>query len=57
VLEISERYGISDSTVRRLYKKYIEFKAAELVQDALLFEDEFMHQQKLSSNRSKKSKK
>ena len=57
VLETSERYGISDSTVSRLYKKYNEFKAAELVQDALLFEDEFLHQQKLSSNRSKKSKK
>jgi len=57
VLKVSESYGISESTVRRLNKMYIEVKAAELVQDALLFEDEFQHQQQLSSKRSKKSTK
>jgi hypothetical protein len=36
ILLISEKYGISDSTVKRLYKKYQEYQAFERASDALL---------------------
>jgi hypothetical protein len=36
ILIVSEKYGISDSTVKRLYKKYQEYQAFERASDALL---------------------
>lgn len=39
ILRISEKYGISDSTVKRMYKKYQEYQAFEAASDALLYQE------------------
>lgn len=39
ILEIGEKYGISEATVKRMYKKYQGFKASEAESDSLLYQD------------------
>lgn len=39
ILEIGEKYGISEPTVKRMYKKYQAFKASEAESDSLLYQD------------------
>ena len=39
ILRISEKYGISDSTVKRMYKKYREYQTFEAASDALLYQE------------------
>jgi len=39
ILEIGEKYGISEPTVKRMYKKYQAFKANEAESDSLLYQD------------------
>ena len=38
--KIADRYGISESVVIRLHKKYKEFIAAQLVEDSMIHEEE-----------------
>jgi hypothetical protein len=39
ILEVGEKYGISEPTVKRMYKKYQAFKASEAESDSLLYQD------------------
>jgi len=39
ILDIGEKYGIGESTVKRMYKKYQAFKAIEADSDSLLYQD------------------
>ena len=39
-LAIAERYGISESSVIRLHKKYLKFRAAELDKESVIHQEE-----------------
>ena len=39
-LAIAERYGISESSVIRLHKKYLRFRAAEMEKESVIHEEE-----------------
>ena len=56
ILEIGEKYGISEPTVKRMYKKYREFKASEAESDSLL-QQQLQEDHALPSVPSKKPKK
>lgn len=39
-LKIAEQYGISESSVTRLHKKYLRFTAAQMEKDSVIYEEE-----------------
>jgi hypothetical protein len=43
IIQVGENYGITESTVKRMHKKYLELKASEEVADALVCETERRH--------------
>ena len=56
ILHICEKYNISESTVKRMVKKYQAFKASEAESDSLLFEA-LQRDNVVQSSASKKPKK
>jgi hypothetical protein len=52
-LKIAEQYGISESSVTRLHKKYLRFMAAQTEKDSVIYDEEQLLHSTLSKPNSK----